>query len=101
MISYVNELEKEQLYLQKAQYYNIELNQDDWCELTNLHMFDAIDSWEKKLKEALYLGVNWKINNYDPDALECAIDYKEEGLGEDARQMRMEANAYYYSGRGC
>jgi hypothetical protein len=92
---------QERLYLQKAAFYNIKLNSDQWCELTDLHMFDAVDSWEKKLKEALYLGVNWKINNYDPNGLEQAIDEQELSCNLDAHEERKAANAYYYSTRGC
>jgi hypothetical protein len=92
---------QEQLYLQKAKFYNIELDGDQWCAISDLHMFDAVDSWEKKLKEALYLGVNWRMSDYDPEGLENAIHYKEEELQEDARQMRIQADAYYYSSRGC
>jgi len=91
---------QEQLYLKKAKFYNIELDKDQWCELTDLHMFDAIDSWEKKLKEALYIGVNWKMNDYDPDALELAIEQQEELCAIDSSLERRQANAYYYSTRG-
>ena len=92
---------QEQLYLKKAAFYNIELNNNQWCELTDLHMFDAVDSWEKKLKEALFLGVNWRMNDYDPDDLEYAIEAKEEACDIEARSERRQANAYYYSTRGC
>jgi hypothetical protein len=90
---------QEQLYLQKAAFYGIELNTDQWCELTDLHMFDAVDSWEKKLKEALYLGVNWKINDYDPEGLELAISEQEELCAIDSSLERQQANACYYSTR--
>lgn len=92
---------QEQLYLQKAAYYNIELDKDQWCAVSDLHMFDAVDSWEKKLKEALFLGVNWRINDYDPDALELAIEQQEELCAIDSSLERRQANAYYYSTRGC
>lgn len=92
---------QEQLYLQKAKYYNIELDQDQWCALTDLHMFDAVDGWEKKLKEALYLGVDWKLNDYNPEGLEQAIDEQEVLCAIDAREERIQANAYYYASRGC
>jgi len=91
---------QEQLYLRKAAFYNIKLNSDHWCAITDLHMFDAIDSWEKKLKEALFLGVNWRMNNYDPDGLERAIETKELACDLDAQEERKMANAYYYSSRG-
>jgi len=91
---------QEQLYLKKAAFYGIELNEDEWCELTDLHMFDAVDSWEKKLKEALYLGVNWRMNDYDPDGLELAIEQQEELCDTHSSLERRQANAYYYSTRG-
>ena len=91
---------QEQLYLQKAAFYNIQLNQHQWCELTDLHMFDAVDSWEKKLKEALFLGVNWRMNDYDPEGLDLAIEKKEQSCDIEAREERRQANAYYYSTRG-
>jgi len=91
---------QEQIYLQKAKFYNIELDQDQWCALTDLHMFDAVDSWEKKLREAMFLGVNWKMNEYDPEALELAIEEKEELCAIDSSLERRQANAYYYSSRG-
>jgi hypothetical protein len=92
---------QEQLYLQKAAFYNIKLNSDQWCSVTDLHMFDAVDSWEKKLKEALYLGVNWRMSDYDPNGLEQAIDEQELSCNLDAQEDRRAANAYYYSTRGC
>jgi hypothetical protein len=92
---------QEQLYLQKAAFYNIKLNSDQWCELTDLHMFDAVDSWEKKLKQALFLGVNWRMSDYDPNGLEQAIDEQELSCDIDAHEERKAANAYYYSTRGC
>lgn len=92
---------QEELYLKKAAFYNIKLNSDQWCTLTDLHMFDAIDSWEKKLKEALYLGVNWRMNDYSPEGLEQAIDEQELAYEVDSREERAQANAYYYSTRGC
>ena len=91
----------EMLYKNKAKFYNIKLNSNQWCELTDLHMFDAVDSWEKKLKEALFMGVDWKMNDYSPEGLENAIHYKEEELREDTRQMRKQIDSYYYSSRGC
>lgn len=92
---------QEQLYLKKAAFYNIELDKDQWCALTDLHMFDAVDSWEKKLKEALVLGVNWRMNDYDPDGLELVIEQQEELCAIDNNLERRQANAYYYSTRGC
>ena len=88
---------QEQLYLQKAKSYNIELDGDQWCQLTDLHMYDAVDSWEKALKEAMYLGVDWKMSDYDPQGLELAMAEAEELPNSERQQV----NAYYYSTRGC
>lgn len=92
---------QEQLYLKKAAFYNINLNDDQWCELTDLHMYDAVDGWEKLLKQALCLGVDWKISDYDPQGLELAVEEQEELCAIDAREERRQANSYYYSTRGC
>ncbi len=91
---------QEQLYLKKAKLFNIKLNEDEWCEVSGLHMFDAVDSWERMLKEAIALGVNWKISDYDPKGLERAIEEKEEACNKEAKEERREANAQYYLTRG-
>ncbi len=92
--------DQERAYLKKATFYNIKLNEDEWCELSNLHMFDAVDAWEGSLKEALFLGVNWKMSDYDPEGLERAVREKEQADNIEGREERRQANAYYYSTRG-
>jgi hypothetical protein len=86
---------------QKAKFYNIKLDENDWCMLTDLHMFNAVDSWERKLKEAMHLGVDWRMSDYDPNGLELAIEQQEETLEIASACERRQMHAYYYSTRGC
>ena len=91
------EIAEHEAYLKKANFYGMKLNASYYDEVTKQHMVDAVDCWEKSLRDGISLGVNWCVGNYDPRGLDAAILAAEEG----SNTARHQVNAYYYSTRGC
>lgn len=87
---YTAEQTQKQHYLFKLSFYNIKTNECDIDTITGLHFIDAIQLWEKQLKKALELGVNWIISNYNPNGLEQAVLSYEEAMDAKYRTKALE-----------
>ncbi len=99
--TFANELTaEEQAYIKKANFYNIPLDSNNHCTITNEYVSDAVDEWEDKLRRA-YALVDWTVGNYDPHGLEFAISEALEHEELEGDEYRRQVNAHYYSTRGC